>query len=106
MDVVLERLAIAGGEMRELLIEEREEDLLSGARQIERAAAEGHGAVIAGGAGDAIEGASESVMPGMMGFGLTPTATPAERSCGRPAGGVRGAGRAVRGGGRVSRRGW
>src|ERR1039458_8130592 len=56
VDTLLEGLAEAGGgEAGELGPRERKETLLGGAGQIERSAAKGHGAVIAGGAGHSVQ---------------------------------------------------
>ena len=63
---MLEGLAVAGGEVGELAVEEGQEDLLRGARQVEDSA-EGHGAVIAGGA---VQGAAGICDAGHDGVGV------------------------------------
>ena len=63
---MLEGLAVASGEVGELAVEEGQEDLLRGARQVEDSA-EGHGAVIAGGA---VQGAAGICDAGHDGVGV------------------------------------
>src|ERR1019366_3926787 len=55
VDTVLERLPVTGGKVGKFAVQERQEDLLGRTRQVERPAAEGHGAVIARGACHAVQ---------------------------------------------------